>query len=176
MKVRWMACLIAICSTPALAGGLELPERKFQLEHCLQAALEKIPGKVKSAELEVKGGIPQYEFEIESLIDGKTWEVECSGETGLLGEIERDVERDDPAFAAAARLTLQEAVDRALARHPGHASEVEFEISPDGGAWYEISILSGGRNLEVTVNAATGEIMEVKDEADEQEIYQIGGE
>jgi uncharacterized membrane protein YkoI len=162
-------------SATVTAQTLNLPERKFNLEQCLQSALATMPGEVKSAELEVKDGIAYYEFGIKSLVDGHTWEVECSGDTGAIGKMERDVEKGDEAFKSVAKVNISEAMKAALKAHAGMPQEVEFEVSPDGRAWYEITVLkSDGTSIEVMVDAATGAVLGAEDETNEREYFRIG--
>jgi len=175
MRVQLLVAALAVSVTPAVAQTLELPARNFNLEQCLQAALAKYPGQVKSAELEVEAGVPHYEFKIKTLVDGKEWEVDCNANTGAIGEVERDVERDDPAFKGVARIGVREALDAVAAQYPGMPMEVEFEVSPEGGAWYEITILQKNhRSIEVMVDAVSGRILGAKDEGNELEIFAIG--
>ncbi len=170
-----IAALAAALSPALLAQTLTLPERKFPLEACLQKALAQYPGKVKAAELEVEGGVPHYEFLIETLVDGETWEVECNANTGAITNAERDVKRDDPAFTQVAKIDVRKALDIALAKYPGMPTEVEYEVSPNGRAWYEITVVqSSGKSIEVMVDAATGAILGAEDESDEMEIFRIG--
>ncbi len=176
MKIRILAATAALAFAPAvMAQTLELPARKFHLEQCLQKALAKYPGKVKSAELEVEGGVAHYEFAIETLADGNTWEVECNADSGEITQAERDVKRDDPAFAKVAKISVQKAIDVAVGKYPGMPTEVEFEVAPDGRAWYEVNIVqTSGKTIEVMVDAVTGTILGAEDESDELEIYRIG--
>ncbi len=176
MKTQIVATALALAFAPALmAQTLELPARKFHLEQCLQKALAKYPGKVKSAELEVEGGVAHYEFAIETLADGNTWEVECNADTGEITQAERDVKRDDPAFAKVAKISVQKAIETAVGKYPGMPTEVEFEVSPDGRAWYEVNIVqTNGKTIEVMVDAATGAVLGAEDESDEMEIFRIG--
>jgi uncharacterized membrane protein YkoI len=162
-------------SATVSAQTLNLPARNFNLEQCLQSAMATMPGTVKSAELEVKDGIAYYEFSIKSFVDGHTWEVECSGDTGAIGKIERDVEKDDEAFKSVAKINTREALQAALKVHDGMPQEVEFEVSPEGRAWYEITVLGrDGSSIEVMVDAATGEVLGAEDESSEREYFRIG--
>lgn len=176
MKTRIIAVAFATAFAPSLmAQTLELPARKFHLEQCLQRALAKYPGKVKSAELEVEGGVPHYEFAIETLADGNTWEVECNADSGEITQAERDVKRDDPAFTKVAKIGVQKAIEIAIGRYAGMPTEVEFEVSPDGRAWYEVNIVqTSGKTIEVMVDAASGAVLGAEDESDELEIFRIG--
>lgn len=165
-----LAPLAQAQTTEPLAGGITL-------ESCLQAALQRVPGKARSAELESRGADRIYEFEIESLADGHTWEVSCNATTGSVIEAERDVPRDDPSFRARARVSASEALQAATAVHPGTPRGVEFEMSPEGEAWYEVEILRpDGTAVEVMVDAVTGQVTGSEASDCEQTHWRIGAD
>ncbi|MCA3132551.1 MAG: PepSY domain-containing protein [Betaproteobacteria bacterium] len=177
MKALPLAAILSVACLPAFGQTLDIPKTKVSMEQCLQAVLAKYPAKVKSVELEIERGTPYYEFEITTLLDGHTWEAECNANTGAISKVERDVKPDDPAFAKVARISAAEAMKIALAKVPGQPKEIEYEVAPDGRAWYEFTIVGkGGATTEVMVDAATGEVIGTEDETDEQEIYRIGGD
>jgi uncharacterized membrane protein YkoI len=116
--------------------------------------------------------VPTYEFDIESS-DGKAWDIECSGLTGKVTEIEEEVaSASDAQFAAKAKVTEEQARETALARHPGSVVAVEYEIEEDGAASYEFDIQTAdGKEYKVEVDATSGKIAQ-----ESEEIYQIGKE
>jgi uncharacterized membrane protein YkoI len=70
---------------------------------------------------------------------------------------------------------ISEAMQAALEAHAGMPQEVEFEVSPDGRAWYEITVLkSDGTSIEVMVDAATGAVLGAEDETNDREYFRIG--
>ncbi len=177
MKRVPVLALLSLFAVPAFSQSLDIPKTKVSMEQCLQTVLARYPGKVKSVELEIERGVPYYEFEITTLLDGHTWEAECNADTGAISKVERDVKADDPAFTKVARISAAEAMKIALAKVPGQPKEIEYEVSPDGRAWYEFTIIGkNGATTEVMVDAATGAVIGTEGEADEQEIYRIGGD
>lgn len=177
MKSIPFAAVLSLAAMPAVAQSLDIPKTRVSMEQCLQTVLARYPGKVKSVELEIERGVPYYEFEVTTLLDGHTWEAECNADTGAVTKVERDVKADDPAFAKVARISAAEAMRIALARVPGQPREIEYEVSPEGRAWYEFTIVGkNGVTTEVMVDAATGEVIGTEDESEEQEIYRIGGD
>ena len=123
-------------------------------------------------EIKSERGEPVYEFDIEGA-DGRAWDIECSGRTGMIVEVEEEVDSPSaPAFAAKMKIDEARAREIALARHAGEIVEVEYEIEPDGKASYEFDIeLPDGTERKVEVDATSGEIVE-----DNQEFFQIGRE
>jgi len=153
-----------------LSGDTHFPKTKVVLEKCLAAAVKAHSGEVVKLELKFEKGVPTYEFDIESG-DGRAWDIECSGLTGKVTEIEEEVaSSSDAKFAAKAKVTEEQARETALARHPGTVIAVEYEIEEDGAASYEFDIqTAGGREFKVEIDATSGKIAE-----ESEEIYQIG--
>jgi uncharacterized membrane protein YkoI len=142
------------------------------IETCLDAALDTIPGHARKVELKMEDDDPTYEFDIESEKDGNTYNVECNAEEGFVTEVEREVDANDPVFKKLAKISQAEAQDIALMFHPGEVVGSELEVGFDGDATYEFDIQSvHGFEVKVDVDAATGEIEEAN-----IELYEIGME
>lgn len=177
MKIHALLPLLLVAAVDAHSQDFVIPKATFPMEHCLQATLNRMPAKVKAVEFEAKGGRFQYEFEIETIVGDVTWDVECSADTGEITWIERDVKPEDDAFRGVAKLSLVDALAVARARVPGALVDVEYEVGPDGRAWYEFTLQGpDGLRSEVMVDAATGEVIDVDDDRDEREFYRIGGD
>lgn len=143
-----------------------------KIETCLDAALDTIPGDARKVELKMEGDAPIYEFDIEAMADGNTYNVECSAEEGFITEIEREVDINDPVFQKLAKISQDEARETALMFHTGDVVYSEIEVGFDGAATYEFDIQSiHGYEVKVDVDAATGEIEEAN-----IELYEIGME
>jgi len=68
-----------------------------------------------------------------------------------------------------AQLTMEEAIETALQELPnGKAVEAEIDLAADG-AVFEVEIISGGKHMEVTLDALDGRIKEVLEEDEESE-------
>lgn len=68
-----------------------------------------------------------------------------------------------------AQLTMEEAIETALTELPdGKAVEAEIDLAADG-AVFEVEIISGGKHMEVTLDALDGRIKEVEEEDEESE-------
>lgn len=178
MAIRTLITLGSLlAASAAQAQHFEIPKAAFSMEHCLQAVMNRFPSHVKSVEMESKNGRLSYEFEIKTVIGGVEWDVECSADTGEITQVERDVKPDDAAFNDVARVSESDALAIAIGRVPGTLREIEYEVSPDGGAWYEFTLqLTDGTTTEVMVDAITGDVLGVDDERDEREFYRIGGD
>ena len=141
------------------------------IETCLDAALDTIPGHARKVEMKMEDDDPVYEFDIDAT-DGKTYNVECNAEEGYVTEIEREVDSNDPYFKKMAKISKADAEKTALAVHPGTVVSSENEVGFDGSVTYEFDIQSKlGYEIKVDVDAATGEIEEAN-----IELYEIGSE
>jgi uncharacterized membrane protein YkoI len=169
-RILW-TCLALAASAPAMAA-FDMPKTKVSMEACMKAALAKREGEVVKLEFKDERGVLVYEFEVLGK-DGKSWELECDADKGVITEEEQEVDNaDDALFKAKAKITLEQAKEIALKAHPGTVTEVEYEIEADGGASYEIDIQTAKGEIKLEVDAATGKIIE----DNENEIYQIGKE
>lgn len=139
------------------------------LEQCLQAAIDVFGGEALNVEYKMEDGEPVYDFDI-AAPDGLRWEVEVGAENAMIREIEREVKRDDPLFAARAAIAEDEALAAALEMFPGEVESVEYGVETDGTAVYEFDIvLAGGGEMNVEVDAATGAAVEAN-----PELWEIG--
>jgi uncharacterized membrane protein YkoI len=139
------------------------------MEQCLQAALDVFGGQALNVEYKHELGQPIYDFDILAP-DGVRWEVEVNAENAMIWEIEREVDKTDPAFAAQATIDEGTAVQTALAMFPGEVESVEYGLEHDGSAAYEIDIvMAGGGEMNVEVDASTGRITEAN-----PELWEIG--
>lgn len=143
-----------------------------KVEQCLDQAYDTIPGHARKLEFKIEGDDPIYEFDIESVKDGFIYNVECNAEEGLIVEIEKEVDENDPVFKKKAKISMDEAKSIALEIHPGRIVAEEREIGMDGSATYEFDIQTiAGYEIKVDVNAVNGEIEEAN-----FELYEIGME
>jgi uncharacterized membrane protein YkoI len=161
--------LLVAVSTPTLAVA---DSHGGQMETCLQAAIAKFPGEVRTMEVEIEDGRRIYEFDIVGK-DGVEHEVECDAMTGKLTEHENEVaDAEAPAFKDKAKISLEEAKKLALAKRAGEIIEIEYEVEADGTPSYEFDIRdANGKEWEVEVDAVTGKVLE-----EEEELYQVGTE
>lgn len=171
MKKNVLAMMVAslLVAPAAYAASASHPVLNAPLDKCVQASLAKYPGKIISLRAEVEDGKPQYELDIVGK-DGKYWETECDAKTGKITESEQNLAADDPAFTSRAKVTLDAALKKVLAKYPGAVLNIEYEAEPDNVA-YEFDVRTkDGKVLEIEVNALTGEL-----EDPEEVVYQIGG-
>lgn len=158
----------------AAASYAQAAPETVRVETCLIAASAVKTGDYLKVEfLSVSPrGVPTYEIEIRGT-DGREWELMCDALTGTIYEIEQEAGSDsDPLFRERAKVSEQEARDKALSLYPGTIEEVEYELESNGDPSYEIDLVSSdGTEFKIEVDAVTGEIIEVSIEA-----WEIGQE
>jgi len=143
-----------------------------KVEHCLDQAYDTIPGHARKLEFKIEGDDPIYEFDIESINDGFTYNVECNAEEGFIIEVEKEVSADNKIFSSGAKISIEKAKSNAIAIHPGKVVSQEREIGMDGSLTYEFDIQTDvGYEIKVDVDAVTGKIEEAN-----IELYEIGME
>ena len=143
-----------------------------KVEHCLDQAYDTIPGHARKLEFKIEGDDPIYEFDIESINDGFTYNVECNAEEGYIIEVEKEVDENNPTFKNGAKISIEQARVNVLEIHPGRIVNEEREIGMDGSLTYEFDIQSNaGYEIKVDVDAKTGDIEEAS-----FELYEIGME
>jgi uncharacterized membrane protein YkoI len=169
-----LAATAAAVVTLPTAHAFDMPETKVTMEQCLSAALAAQAGVVRKLQLEIEDGKPVYEFAIRNK-QGETWELECDATTGEIVEAERDSSPDDPVWKKNAKLLPKQATEIAVKANPGKVKGTEREIWGNGRAVWEVEIVdAAGKEIEVHVDAQTGEILSVEHEADETTVYTIG--
>lgn len=119
----------------------------------LAGALERAGGQARSAKLEDEEGRAVYAVEV--VREGRLFEVEFDARTGERLEEEPEGEGER---VPRARLSLGEAIGRALAELPGRAVEAQFR--PEGDRTVAaVKVLYAGRVREIKVDADTGRVV-----------------
>lgn len=145
------------------------PKVKFGLEACLPTVLAKHPGEALQAVLKAEGKEAVWEIEVEAA-GGKLYDIECSGKTGKIIEVEERVGSADAAgFKEKAKVSEATARATVLAKFPGDVERVEFEIESDGKVSYEYDIKTKAGDMRVEVDATSGEIVEAS-----KEVLEVG--
>lgn len=155
----------ALLAAPlAQADKHQMPKVSHGLESCLPKVLAKHPGEALQVVLKAEGKEAVWEIEIEAA-GGKLYDIECSGKTGKIVEVEeRVLSADAPGFKDKAKVSEATARATALAKFPGEVERVEFEIEADGKVSYEYDIKTKTGDMRVEVDATTGEIVEASKE------------
>lgn len=121
-------------------------------------------------------GAPSFEIEVRD-DDGAEWEFMCDAATGMVYEIEQEVESaSDPKFKKHVKVSEQQAIKTVTDLYSGEVKEVEYEIEGNGDATYEIDVVDDNdTEWKVEVDAASGDIIEthieqweIGEEADER--------
>ena len=171
------------------------PEKaRINFETAIDAALEKVPGKLLEIELKEEEGYLVYEVEIvtlekdiiEIMIDAGNREVlriapevdEGNEDYGKApvenrikpGTIELE-DFDERTYPDLVKISFKEAMVAGLRELPGYLLEIELE-DEEGYLIYELEILTfHGDIKEVIIDPVTGEILRIASER-EEEIYE----
>lgn len=138
---------------PPSAAGVSFARLLERAALTLAGAVERAGGRARSAKLEDDEGRAVYAVEV--VREGRLFEVEFDARTGERLEEEPEGEGGP---VAAARLSLGEAIGRALAELPGRAVGAEFR-SEGGLTVAAVRVLYAGRVREIEVDADTGRIV-----------------
>jgi len=154
---------------------------KVSKEKAQEAALKLVPGDILRWDLEIQEGKPSYTFYIKSK-DGRINEVAMDGNSGKKDHIGIELEfgsKDgkeikttnaaDHARLKEAKLTKEQAQEKALKAHPGTVEAWElliWTIGDKGKLVYEYRIAGKGEKKVVCVDSGTGAILATSTFAD----------
>jgi uncharacterized membrane protein YkoI len=124
------------------------------LSQAIDRALVFVPGVPIKVEFENEDGKPLYSVDIAH--DGAVTEVEIDSATGALHDREPK-DKDKARLLGGLKITLQEAVEKALQKVPGHAEAAKFVLKGGGRPFAEVKVLGPGGTRTVRVDAQTGE-------------------
>lgn len=145
------------------------------VDAAVAATIAEVGGTFVEAELEREGGSLFYEVELRGA-DGVVREVAVDAATGAVLRIEEDDDRDDRdedmddrdeerAWDGTIKTISSDAAVEAARAAVGDAVLVEVERDEERGrpVW-EVEVRVDGRSFEVTVDASTGSVLEVKED------------
>ncbi len=174
------ALLIVLSGTDTAFGGdkekgkapaVDLGKASISLVDAISRAEAKTGGKALEAEVEAEDG--KVVIEVETLKDGVVSEVKIDAASGeILGveeekESEKEVEKKVAALQAST-LSLAGGILKAEAETGGRAIEAELEAEKDG-VELEVKVVKDGAELEVKIDAATGAVIKIEKEGDEDD-------
>ena len=144
----------------ALAAVTTAP---VSLTQAIDTAEAETRGRALEAEAEAEHG--QVLYEISTLVAGEVHEVTIDPQTGtiLKTEIEAAEAGEVPPDGS---MEIAVAIAAAEAAGSGTAIEAEFEIE-DGMAVYEVEVAGNDTVVEVTVDAATGDVLSIETDDDD---------
>lgn len=140
------------------------------LTQAADAALKAVPGSVQEIELDGEHGTSVWEVDVLTG-DGAMRKVAVGSGDGRVvtdrSEKQDDDDKNEATALRGAKTTAAGAADAALKAVPGHATSAGFDRHGGKAVW-EVDVTgAGGREHEVTVDAATGKV--VAEEADDDD-------
>jgi uncharacterized membrane protein YkoI len=138
-------------------------------QDAVATALERFDGDVTSVELDWKRSAGDYAYSIELQSDAAgEYEVDVHASTGEVvaesADPDSDADADDVLDLDAVTVDVADAMQTALDERPG--AVVEWTLDTDDGAQvftFDVVTADGGDDLDITVDAATGESVEIDD-------------
>lgn len=119
---------------------------------------------IDAAEGEVGGTAYQVDredrgWEIDVAVDGRSTEVRIGPEGAVVGTgDDDDLDDDDRRSLDAARITLREAVQAAVAQVPGDVTDAELDRE-DGTHVWEVGLEDAGDEIDVDVDVTDGSVV-----------------
>jgi uncharacterized membrane protein YkoI len=158
-RIPSMLLLALVWAAPTDYAKL-LEGAKNTLSEAVAKAAKEVPeGKPLSAYIEENEGKPAW---FVYLAKGqKVVEVKVDLKEGAILAKET-LDDDDSKIAAAVKITLEESIQKALAKVPGKAVYADFDLDEKGPVEAEVLVFADGKVTRVLVHAGTGEILKVE--------------
>ncbi|HLS36051.1 MAG TPA: PepSY domain-containing protein [Bacillota bacterium] len=137
-------------------------ESLLSMEKAQEIALSEQDGHIDSIELESDEGYVYYEVEIEN---GDTeYDIYIEASTGEVLKVDRDDHDDDDYEVSGAlenSISAEKAMQIAVEKVGGKVIEMELD-EDDNRYEYEIEIKTNDGEVEMTIDAVTGKILEIE--------------
>lgn len=157
------ASLTAQAASPAQWQALS-SQVQVHLEQAIGHATQAVPGQVLDIELDDGDGAgPRYEAQVLTPA-GDSVEVWVHGTNGQAVQHEHDgkAKRKDVQRAQAAKISISQAVQAALAHTPGKAVKAELD-SHWGTTTYQVDVLQADHTvMEVKLDATDGKVIRAR--------------
>ncbi len=161
---------IAASPTPVVSAPANArPQAAPSHASALQAVRSRFPDAlIHEVELENEAGLLVYEVELTSA--GKAYEVDVDATNARLLKVEDEEldAADSPGQPqvpqAAPSISLEQAVQAALARFPDASVRKVEQDDEDGVRIYEVELVTGGQQHEVEIDAGSGSVLRIESE------------
>jgi uncharacterized protein YpmB len=90
--------------------------------------------------------------------------------SGEKGKLQKDESKEMVEMAAAAKVTIDQAIKTASEKVPGKVVEAELEKKHDKLIWEVEVVTEENKVMEVHIDAGTGEIIDVEEEKPEKDM------
>lgn len=137
---------------------------QVHMQQAIGHAAQAVPGKVLEIELDDGDGAgPRYEAQVLTP-EGDSVEVWVNAANGQAAQHEHDgkAKRKDVQRAQAAKITIEQAVQAALAHTPGKAVKAELD-NHWGTVSYQVDVLQADHTvMEIKLDAADGKVIRAR--------------
>jgi uncharacterized membrane protein YkoI len=90
------------------------------------------------------------------------------------GKGKKDESKETVAMAAAAKVTIEQAIKTASEKVPGKLVEAELEMKHDTLVWEVEVVTADNKVMEVHINAESGAVIDVEEEKSEKDMKHEG--
>ena len=157
-----VASMLAAASLGAAAAGTQAyPTKQAAFEQtpisaaqAVRTATAKVPGWVTKVDFEHKNGQSYYTVEVK--VGGHEHDIGVDAISGQV--IGSKVEYDDDQHKAKPAISLERAMEIALAKTGGKVKEASLDHKR-GRAVYEVGTVVGGQKYEVKVDGSSGRVL-----------------
>ncbi|QXE02031.1 PepSY domain-containing protein [Terribacillus sp. DMT04] len=141
-------------------------DTKVNLNQAIDNASKEQAGTVTSVELESRNGNAYYEVDVND--DKNEYDLHVNADDGTVdSRKDDDDDDDDNNQAPQPKVDLKTAAETALAQEKGAAlTEISLD-EDDGKLEYDVELRNGKEEIEVTVDAETGEVTYTERETDD---------
>src|SRR5699024_3709453 len=137
-------------------------ESFISMEKAQEIALSEQDGHIDSIELESEEGYVYYEVEIEN--GDREYDIYIEASTGEILKVDRDDHDDDDYEMSGALeniISAEKAMQIAVEKVGGKVIEMELD-EDDNRYEYEIELKTNDGEVEMTIDAVTGKILEIE--------------
>ncbi|WP_054953160.1 PepSY domain-containing protein [Flaviflexus massiliensis] len=156
-------------SDSAEAPGRDIDLASYDFAFTLEEAIEASNahtggGTIHQVGMDWDEDTDAWVWEVDTISDGRSWELEINATTGDISEQDEDDEDDDePAVDPFGSVDYHAAMSIAIGEVPGTVSQWDLDWNDDREI-YSIEVRAdGGGETEIEIDASNGDIVEIDD-------------
>ncbi|SNZ17156.1 Uncharacterized membrane protein YkoI [Terribacillus aidingensis] len=142
-------------------------DTKVDLNHAIDNASKEQAGTITSVELDSQNGKAYYEVDIHD--DKVEYDLRVNADDGTVDAKKDNDNDDDNNQVSQPKVDIKTAAETALAQEKG-ATLTDISLDEDDGKLeYEVELRNGKEEIEVTIDAETGEVTYTEKEMDDDQ-------
>lgn len=149
-------------AAPAASASAAAPANADERNAGALAAIATAAADVNGTAYGIDDSDDDGTWEVDVLVGERTHELRVSSDGATVAQREEDdADRDDIDAVAAATVTLEQAIETALAEVPGTLDDVELDQDNNAVVWEVTIDEADTEDVEVYINAADGSVVRV---------------